>query len=167
MQMVTAWRTRDRVLAEFAAGDYYLPLDQGWLTGIVGFSLAAIECREPEYALRLFDMLVPWAEHWALLSAGTVEGPVSQYLGALATVLGRFDEAEAYFAQAAESCAKASAKYFAALTNLWWGMMLAERNVPGDPERARDLLAKAHASAVTNTYSTLERRARAALLKLP
>ncbi|HEX3795358.1 MAG TPA: AAA family ATPase [Acidimicrobiales bacterium] len=156
-----------RVLAEFAATDYSLPLDQGWLTGMIGFSLAAIECRDPDYAAQLFDRLAPWAEHWALLTAGTVEGPVSQYLGALATVLGRFDEANAYFVQAAESCVKTSAKYFAAQTDLWWGTMLAERNAVGDIERAKDLLSRAHAAAVANNYGTVERRSSAALLTLP
>jgi len=37
--------------------------------------------------------------------------------------------------------------------------MLAERVGPGDIQRARDLLSKAHASAATNGYGTVERRA--------
>jgi len=43
------------------------------------------------------------------------------------------------------------------------GRMLAERRVPGDAERARELLTKAHTAAVAHGYGTVERRAAAAL----
>jgi hypothetical protein len=43
---------------------------------------------------------------------------------------------------------------------------LAERRALGDVERARELLAKAHADAWANGYGTVERRAAAALRSL-
>lgn len=46
--------------------------------------------------------------------------PVSHYLGGLATVLGRYDEADAYFAKVAAVNDRANAKCFAARTNLSW-----------------------------------------------
>jgi hypothetical protein len=92
-----------------------------------------------------------------------VEGPVSLFLGGLATVLGRYDEADAYFAQSAASSERADAKYFSARTNLLWGVMLADRRGPGDIRKARDLLTKAHTSAAANGYGTVERRAATAL----
>ncbi len=54
----------------------------------------------------------------------------------------------------------------AARTNLYWGTMLAERNAPGDNERARDLLTEAHAAAVAHGYANIERRAAEALQHL-
>ena len=45
--------------------------------------------------------------------------------------------------------------------------MLAERDAPGDAERARDLLTKAHAAAVAHGYASVERRAAEALQHLP
>ena len=93
----------------------------------------------------------------------SVEGPVSLFLGGLASVLRRYDEADAYFTQSAQSSDRADAKYFAARTNLWWGIMLADRRDPGDVQKARDLLTKAHSSAVSNGYGTLEQRATTAL----
>ena len=96
----------------------------------------------------------------------TADGPVSHFLGGLATVLGRYDEADAYFTQAAAFNDRADAKFFAARTNLSWGKMLAERNAPGDAERARDLLTKAHAAAAAHGYANVERRAAEALQHL-
>jgi hypothetical protein len=54
-------------------------------------------------------------------------------------------------------------KFYAARTDLLWGRMLAERQVSGDTEKARDLLTKAHTVAVANGYGNVERRAAAAL----
>jgi hypothetical protein len=85
------------------------------------------------------------------------------YLGGLATVLGRHDDADAYFTQAAAFNDRANAKFFAARTNLSWGKMLAERRAPGDIEKARDLLTKAQTAAAAHGYANVEQRAAAAL----
>ena len=89
--------------------------------------------------------------------------PVSHYLGDLATVLGRYDQADAYFAHAAQFNHRAGAKFFTANTDLAWGKMLTERDAPGDRERARDLLTAAHAAAVAHGYAGIERAAADAL----
>jgi hypothetical protein len=78
-------------------------------------------------------------------------------------VLGRYDEADAYFAHSAESSERGNAKFFTARTSLWWGIMFAERAGPEDTEKARDLLTQAHSSATANGYATVERRAATAL----
>jgi class 3 adenylate cyclase len=70
------------LLEEFAAEDFDLPLDQIWLTGMVDFAEAAIECREPKYAGPLFDRLAPWAGQLPATGASAL-GPVSHYLGGL------------------------------------------------------------------------------------
>jgi class 3 adenylate cyclase/tetratricopeptide (TPR) repeat protein len=152
-----------RILEEFAAADFDLALDPLWLTGMVAYADAAIECREPKYAAPLFDRLAPWAEQWSSNGGGSAEGPVSYYLAGLATVLGRYDEADGYYAYAAASNDRANAKFFAARTSLSWGKMLAERNAPGDIEKARDLLSQANASSASNGYANVERRAAVAL----
>jgi tetratricopeptide (TPR) repeat protein len=160
-------RTDDarRLLAEFAAAEFELPLDAAYLTGMVLYAAAAIGCQDPTYASPLFDRLEPWADQWAM-SGPTAEGPVSHYLGGLAAVLGRYDEADAYFTQAAASCSRVGAKFFAARTHLSWGKMLAERNAPGDTEKARDLLTNARTSAAAQGYANVERRAAQALQEL-
>jgi class 3 adenylate cyclase len=153
------------LLEEFAAAGYALPLNQLWLTGMVDFAEAAVECRDPRFAGPLFEQLEPWAAQLAA-TGGSALGPVSHYLGGLATVLGSFDQADAYFAQAATLNDRMSAEFFASRTNLSWGRMLAERRAPGDTERARELLTGAQAAAAAHGYGGVERRAREALQHL-
>ncbi len=159
-------RTDDacQLLAEFAATEFDLPIDAAWLTGMVLYAVAAIECRDP-HAGALFERLAPWADQWAM-TGPTVEGPVSHYLGGLASVLGRYEEADTFFTQAAASCARVGAKFFAARTDLWWGRMLADRDDQGDAEKARDLLTEARRTAAAHGYANVERRAAQALLQL-
>jgi class 3 adenylate cyclase/tetratricopeptide (TPR) repeat protein len=167
MAYVEADRTDDarHLLEEFAAADFDLPLDPAWLSGMVVYADVAIECRDPKYAGPLFDQLAPWADQFS--STGlTAEGPVSLVLGGLATVLNRYDEADTYFSQAAAFTDRIGAKFFAARTNLSWGKMLAERHAPGDTEKARDLLTKAHTAAAAHGYANVERRAASALKDL-
>jgi class 3 adenylate cyclase len=153
------------LLEEFAATDFQLPLDYVWLTGMACYAEAAIECRDPGYAEPVFERLSPWSGRLVYDSA-TATGPVDQFLGGLATVMGRYDEANAYFAQCSAFCGRAGAKFYASRTDFSWGRMLAERQAPGDIEKARDLLTKGHTAAAANGYGTVERRAAAALRDL-
>ncbi len=155
-----------RLLEEFATADFDLALNPLWLTGMTAYAEAAIECREPKYAGPLFDRLEPWADQMAGNGGASAEGPVSHYLGGLATVLGRYDDADAYFAKAASFNERARAKFFAARTYLSWGKLLAERGAPSDRERARKLLTKALTVAAAHGYANVERRAAEALRPL-
>jgi tetratricopeptide (TPR) repeat protein len=141
-------------------------MDQLWLTGMTSYAEAAIVVPDPTFAEPLFDQLAPWAGQLATDGAATASAPVSHLLGGLATVLGRYDEADACFAQASEFNDRVGAKYFAARTDFSWGSMLAERDAPGDLEHARALLTKAHAVATAHHYGNVERRAAAALQAL-
>ena len=154
-----------QLLSELAARGFDFPMDQIWTHATVFCAEAAIECRDATYAAPLFDHLAPWADQWSSRGS-TSQGPISHYLGGLATVLGRYDEADTYFAQAAASSATAGAKFFAARTDLCWGRMLAERNGPGDSVEARRLLTQAHTAAVAHGYATVQRRAATALQAL-
>ena len=158
-------RTADarRLLEAFAAADFDLPLDQAWIIGMVCYADAAIECRDPKYAGPLFDRLAPWADQLAITGSVAAQGPVSHYLGGLATVVGRYDQAEIYFAQSEAFSDRVGAKFFAARTDLLWGRMLAERRAPGDTDKARELLTRAQSAAAANGYGNVERRASSAL----
>ena len=154
-----------RLLEQAAAADFDVPLDRSWLSTMAYYAEVAIACRDPKCSRTLFDRLAPWADQ-APYPGLTVDSPVSHYLGGLATVLGRYDEADTYFAHAAAFNDRANAKFFAARTNLSWATMLAERHAPGDNERARDLLTKAHTAAAAHGYANIERRAAEALQHL-
>jgi class 3 adenylate cyclase/tetratricopeptide (TPR) repeat protein len=147
------------VLDRLAAADFTLGPDPVWLTGMVSYAEAAIECGDPHYARPLFDQLVPFADQVSTLGGISSEGPVSHFLGGLATVLGHHDQADAYFAQAAAANARMGAKFFGARTDLSWGTLLASRQAPGDVEKARQLLASAHEVATANGYAVVLRRA--------
>ena len=88
---------------------------------------------------------------------------MSHYLGGLAGVLGRYDEADAYFSQSAAMSARLGATFFTARTDLWWGNVLAQRNRPGDAEAASARLTKAQRAARTHGYADVDRRATDAL----
>ena len=130
-----------------------------------GFAEGAIEVADPRFARPLFDQLAPWADQWCTTGI-TGQGPISHYVGGLATVLGRLDEADTYFAQAASMSTRARAKFFGARTDLQWGKMLVARDGPEDADRGRALLTKAHTVARANGYGNVERRAAAALQML-
>ncbi len=151
-----------QLLADEASTDLATPLTSSWLTNRTLYAEVAIECGDAKSAARQFEQLAPWARQF---SAGglSAEGPVSHYLGGLGAVLGRYDEAQAYFVQSAAMSGRMGSKFFAARTDLWWGRMLAKLRAGGDAEKARDLLTKAHTVAAANGYRVVERQAVAAL----
>ncbi len=150
------------LLDEFAGMGYELPLDQLWLTGMVDFAEATIECNDTRHAARLLEQLEPWSGQLAA-TGGSALSPVSHYLGGLATVLGDFDRAESYFEQSADMSRRMGAVFFAARTTLLWGRMLVLRGLPGDVDRGRRLLTEALEVARSRSYGGVERRATAAL----
>ena len=87
-------------LEAFAASGFDLRLDHVWLSGMVDYADAAVACGDPTYAWPLFERLAPWHAQLPATSASALP-PVSHYLGGLAGVLGRYDEADAYFSQSA------------------------------------------------------------------
>ncbi len=153
------------LLQGFAGMHFDLPLDATWLTGMTAYADAAIECRDPEFAGPMLERLAPFSDQWLYTDVAT-SGPVSRSVGDLLTVLRRYDEAEAQFAHAAASSERADAIFFAARTDLSWGRMLVERRAPGDGDRARHLLNRAHGTATAQGYGNIERRAALALRQL-
>ncbi len=154
-----------RVLDGFAGSGFRLPLDVAWLTAMIACAEAAAACGDPRYAQPLLEQLAPFADQW-LCTDVSASGPVSRTVGDLLTNLGRYDEAERQFASALASSAKADATFFMAQTDHSWGRMLAQRDAPGDRDRAHDLLTRARTVAAGRGYGTVERRAAAALQRL-
>ena len=143
-------------LEAFAASGFDLPLDQVWLSGMVDYADAAVECGDPAYARPLFERLAPWHAQLPATGASALP-PVSHYLGGLTTVLGRYDEADAYFSQAAALSERLGARFFTARTDLWWGVMLARRGRPGDADAATTRLRRAQGAARDHGYGNVER----------
>jgi class 3 adenylate cyclase len=152
-------------LETFAASGFELEMNPVWITGMTFYADAAIWLGDPTFAAPLFDRLVPWADLWSDNGA-TTENPVCHYLGGLAALLGRHDDADRYLAQSARMCEEAGAQFFLAQTQLLWGRTLTTRGRAGDTERARDLLVEARNSAVSRGYASVTLRADHALERL-
>ena len=150
---------------EGAADSFSLPDDSAWFDGMVCYARVVIELRLGAHCQPLIERLAPFRDqvpHNAVIP----HPPVAAYLGGLATVVDRFEEAESHFEQAAELNTRGKMKYAEAYTNMLWGRMLRMRNGPGDAVRARQLLEQARESAAARGYAIVERQANAELSKL-
>jgi class 3 adenylate cyclase len=139
-----------------------LPYDVVWIFAVASYADVATELRAEAPAQLLLDLLAPFDEQVLFIGA-TAGSAVAYYCGCLESVLGRYNEAEWHFAKAAEINARGQMEFAAAVTHLQWGGMLSARRGPGDLERARDLLTRAHDTAVSRGYGSIARRAAAAL----
>jgi tetratricopeptide (TPR) repeat protein len=150
------------ILEAASVQGFTLPMNVAWLTGMVTYAEAAIECREARFAEPLFDLLAPWAD---LLSYNdvTVEGPVSHYLGGLAWVLGRHQQAAEFFDAAARFSDRIGAPCFGARTKLNWARMLLDQGQPSESALAERLLDQALEAARRGGYETTVRRANSLL----
>jgi tetratricopeptide (TPR) repeat protein len=154
-------------LLEAAATDGFasLPLDFIWMMGITSYAMAAVDLRATGPAEKLYDLLTPYHEQVPFIGTlGFV--PAALALGGLASVLGRYDMAEAHFTAAIELAARGEMKFFAARTQLDWGRMLATQQGSGAFNRGRALLEAASRDALAHGHAGLQRYAVAELAKL-
>lgn len=152
-----------RILDEFAATNYALPQDTTWLNGMTEYAVAAVACGDRRYAQALYDILLPWAGQFSSAGGLTAEGPVALHLGALATVMGRYDDADRHLLASAEVCERQGITFYAALTDLRRGQLLLKRDQAGDLELARGLLQEAADVAAARGFGEVERDASALL----
>jgi DNA-binding SARP family transcriptional activator len=155
-----------RELVERAAAESFsLPEDGAWFEGVINYTIVAIELHLTAEAEQLIALLAPFHDqvpHNTLIS----HSPVATFLGGLASVLGRYQEGEAYFEEASELSRRGHMKFAEAQTDMLWGRMLRSRDEPGDVERARTLLEQARATAAIRGYALVERQAMAELSTL-
>jgi class 3 adenylate cyclase/tetratricopeptide (TPR) repeat protein len=156
-----------QVLREYLVDGPDLPMDQAWMTITMLHAHAAVEVGNPEIARIVFEALAPFHDQVCSSGGMSPHGPVSHYLGGLATVLADYDAAERYFTHAAAVNQRLGAKFFNARNDLLWGRMLVQRSAPSDLDRARELLTSACTVAAEHGYANVERWARADLDALP
>jgi class 3 adenylate cyclase len=153
------WEEAAQVLGSAADGDFTcLRPDLLWTTGMAMYAEAAIQLSDRSAAATLFEQLRPYSDQVAFTGA-TCDGALSHYLGALATVLDRYDEAELYFDDADRWNAAAKAPFMACRTGLERGRMLLRRAAPGDAARAGTVLDDARRSADAGGFSGVSRQA--------
>jgi len=155
----------DLLDADASEGFESLPLDFIWMMGVTTYALVAVELRATGPARTLYDLLAPYHEQVPFI--GTLGFfPAALALGGLASVLGRYDAAEAHFTHATELTTRGGMKFFATRTQLDWGRMLAARGGPGGLDRGCALLEGTRRAALTHGYAGLERYAVAELANL-
>jgi DNA-binding SARP family transcriptional activator len=150
------------VFEVLAADGFPVHVEMQWLFSI---SLLPDVCRylaSAEWAVTLYEFLLPYAQRNAHAQQELCWGSVSRGLGILAGTMTRWDEAAQHFEFALRMNAEMGARPWLAYTQYDYGLMLLARSEPGDHERAQELLASAKAlsqelamSALTDKVSAL------------
>ena len=123
-----------------------MPRDHLTISSLAFFAEAAAQLREQDAAAALYEQLEPWSGRLAFPGA-CIWGAVDLYLARTAVVLGRYEDSERHFTDAAALHERLGASSWLARTRCGWAEMLIERNGPGDAERARELCAQALVTA--------------------
>ena len=155
-----------QIIAPLAVSGFELPADAPQLNflTVVAEVLRALDDRE--LAGVLYDVLLPAAPHFSV-AGGVTTGCTAHHLGVLATMLGRFPEAEEHFDFAAATHERAGAPAHLGRTRSEWARMRLTRRGPGDVDEAKRLLDHALTDATALGLVNVERRARAIMESTP
>jgi class 3 adenylate cyclase len=127
-----------------AARDFVdLPRDGLWLLHLSGLAQCSVLIRDERRGEQLYEFLLPFAERNAVSYTQQPFGPVSLRLAALASMLGRWDDAERHFETAVACCRLLGARAIGARVHCEYGAALLERGRPDDHTRAAPLLQEA------------------------
>jgi hypothetical protein len=108
--------TAREILAEGrAAGFSEIPRDAFWMTSVIGYAVLAVDLGDRDAARLLFPIIEPFAAEVAF-NGGSSQGPVSAYLGKLASLLGRHDVADGYLRAALDTTLAFGWEYHRATT---------------------------------------------------
>jgi tetratricopeptide (TPR) repeat protein len=147
------------------ADNFPTDVDMFWLAAHVRWADVAARVGHRSAATVLYEHLLPWRERF-VSTGGIVHGGVAHYLGLLAHVLDRYDEADQWFTEALALHERMESPFFSAFTQTAWAALLADRNQPGDTQHARALLDAALPVATAGGYGYIERDARAVLERI-
>jgi tetratricopeptide (TPR) repeat protein len=147
------------LLESHSANDFErIPRDMLWLNTMAAWAEVAAAVEDAHAAAALYPQLEPWEDQFPAISVN-VWMPVAHYLGRLAHVLGRPEDAQRHFARALELEERFEAPLFAATTRLAWGRSLLEGGAAADAARAQELLARAHADGERLGLGMIEQQA--------
>jgi DNA-binding CsgD family transcriptional regulator len=143
-------------------------LDQHWFATLAPLAEAAVAFGDVARAARLHALLEPYAER--LMVDGSLvicHGPVALYLGQLAGVLDRWEDALRWLEQARVICERTGLRPYLARTLLATADVVVRRDGPGDRTLARSLAERAADAASAIGMYGLVGRATALLTALP
>jgi tetratricopeptide (TPR) repeat protein len=137
-------RHAQRALDELAADDFTaLPLDNEWLYATSLLAEACSLLHHAGGASVLYRMLSPYDGYNAVDTPDAIRGSVSRYLGQLAAVTARWNEAVTHFEDALAMNARMGFLPWLSHTRHDYARVLLRRKARGDTERAAELIGEA------------------------
>ena len=121
-----------------------VPRDDEWIFCLSLLADVAESLGDAPRADALYRLLSPYAGRNALSNPDNCIGAVARSLGILGAMTRRWPEAITHFEDALAMNARTNARPWLARTQHDYARLLLSRGEPGDRERARDLLARAH-----------------------
>jgi class 3 adenylate cyclase len=159
-------RRAGRLLDVDRAGGLAMPEDHVWSTAHAAWADAAYLVDDMATAAQLHDRMRPY--HREIVTADAiVHCTFAHYLGMLDHVLGRHDEAERWFEEAAAIHESMESPLLVGYTEAAWAALLADRNRGDDHQRARAMAERAAAVASANGYGYIQTDAEAVMAKTP
>ncbi|MBI1884889.1 MAG: AAA family ATPase [Chloroflexi bacterium] len=138
-----------------------LPRDAARLTQMAILAETCSFLGDVERAAELYAVLLPSARLNVALNEAICLGPASRYLGLLAAITSRWEEAEQHFERALEMNARMGARPWVAWTQHDYGRMLLARGRAADRRKALELLEAAMETARELAMKALLERAQA------
>jgi AAA ATPase domain len=143
-----------------------LPRYNGWLNMMAMLAEVCAHLGDAHRAATLYELLLAFERRNVVTAQCVFDGPVSRYLGIMATTSGNWEAAARHFELARVASARQRARPFLALLAIDEARMLAARDAPGDPARALDLLTEAREIAGELGMEKIVERAEQARLAL-
>lgn len=120
-----------------------LPRDDLYLIALIYLTEACVALRSSRHCAALYELLLPYRGLNAALPGTLMLGAVSGYLGLLASVTHRFDDARTFYEEALAMNASMKARPALARTQVDYARLLISREQGHSCGRARELLAQA------------------------
>ena len=137
-------------------------VNSAWSVSVSPWVLTAWAVRDVDAAARLYEMLAPWAGQVAAARTGA-QRLIDMDLAALATLLGRHDDAEGHFADAERINTAFGAHGWNADNDVRHAV---QQIAKGDRGAARAIAERARDRARATGYGLVERQAEAVLAEL-
>jgi len=143
-----------------------IPRDWNWLESMRCLALLCLALRDTRHAAVIYELLLPFADRNITVGWGDVaRGSAALYLGALARMLGRLDDAQAHLERALRFNRRMGARPSVARTQFELARVALARNDPGERQQALHLLRESLATATELGMSFLAARAGGLLSK--
>jgi len=121
-----------------------LPLDETWAIAVQMLINTCCNLGDPIRAEQLYDLSLPGKMHHTIVGYGVMSwGSRARELGNLASLMGRFEEAEEHFELAIDQNRKTGAAPWMARSQYDYACMLVQQRDPANADRIRELVAGA------------------------